>query len=87
MTDTPRADAQHLAQKILAIRDKHARERPAMARYSVFIETPRGGRRAAADRGFCAVLRLPAVHAGMVQPDNNVHCRDAGSVRQAVSVC
>ena len=36
------AQAQHIAQKILAIRDKHARERPAMARYSVFIETPRG---------------------------------------------
>ena len=36
------AQAQHLAAKILAIRDKHARERPAMARYSVFIETPRG---------------------------------------------
>ena len=39
-SDTTRARA--LAQKILAIRDKHARERPAMARYSVFIETPRG---------------------------------------------
>ena len=37
-SDTTRA----LAQKIFAIRDKHARERPAMARYSVFIETPRG---------------------------------------------
>ena len=43
MTD-PRtlAQAQHIAQKILAIRDKHAKGSPAMARYSVFIETPRG---------------------------------------------
>ena len=43
MTD-PRtlAQAQHLAAKILAIRDKHAASKPEMARYSVFIETPRG---------------------------------------------
>ena len=38
-----RSLAQHIAQKILAIRDKHARERPAMARYSVFMVTPRRG--------------------------------------------
>ena len=36
------AQAQHLAAKILAIRAKHAARKPAMARYSVFIETPRG---------------------------------------------
>lgn len=36
------AQAQHIAQKILAIRDKHAASKPEMARYSVFIETPRG---------------------------------------------
>ena len=43
MTD-PRAlaQAQHIAQKILAIRDKHAASKTEMARYSVFIETPRG---------------------------------------------
>ena len=42
--DTTRARAldQHLAQKILAIRDKRDKGAPAMARYSVFIETPRG---------------------------------------------
>lgn len=34
--------AQHIAQKILAIRDKHAASKPEMDRYSVFIETPRG---------------------------------------------
>ena len=36
------AQAQHLAQKILAIRDKHAASKPEMARYSVFMATPRG---------------------------------------------
>ena len=41
-TTRARALAQHLAAKILAIRDKHARGRPAMARYSVFIRTPKG---------------------------------------------
>lgn len=36
------AQAQHIAQNILAIRDKHAKGAPAMARYSVFIRTPKG---------------------------------------------
>lgn len=36
------AQAQHLAAKILAIRAKHAARKPAMARYSVFIRTPKG---------------------------------------------
>ena len=36
------AQAQHIAQKILAIRDKHAARKPEMARYSVFMVTPRG---------------------------------------------
>ena len=39
-SDTTRARA--LAQKILAIRDKHAASKTEMARYSVFIETPMG---------------------------------------------
>lgn len=38
----PDALAQHLAAKILAIRAKHAASKTEMARYSVFIETPRG---------------------------------------------
>ena len=36
------AQAQHIAAKILAIRDKHAASKPEMARYSVFIRTPKG---------------------------------------------
>lgn len=36
------AQAQHLAAKILAIRDKHAASKPEMGRYSVFMVTPRG---------------------------------------------
>lgn len=43
MTDPRTLDqAQHLAAKILAIRDKHAASKPAMGRYSVFMATPRG---------------------------------------------
>lgn len=40
MTDTTRADAQHLAAKLLAL--KNGTAKPAMGRYSVFIRTPRG---------------------------------------------
>ena len=39
-SETTRADAQHLAAKLLA--HKKALERPQTTRYSVFIETPRG---------------------------------------------
>ena len=39
MTDTTRADAQHLAAKLLAHKAAH---KPPAARYSVFIRTPRG---------------------------------------------
>ena len=44
MTDNTRtlAQAQHIAAKLLALRNKHTARKPAMARYSVFIETPRG---------------------------------------------
>lgn len=40
MTDTARADAQHLAAKLLALKNGPAK--PAMGRYSVFMVTPRG---------------------------------------------
>ena len=42
MSEPHDALAQHIAQKILAIRDKHTARSAAMARYSVFIVTPRG---------------------------------------------
>ena len=44
MTDNTRtlAQAQHIAAKLLALRNKHTARKPEMARYSVFIRTPRG---------------------------------------------